>query len=112
MVTAELAVALPALVAVLALGLGAVRLGVDRVRVVDAAHVAARLAARGEPTSVARAAARDIAPGGATVTVSVVPGEVRVVVSAPAPPLLGVLGLEAPSRGEATARLEGSDGPT
>ncbi|NHA68292.1 TadE family type IV pilus minor pilin [Phycicoccus flavus] len=108
MATAELAVAVPALVVVLALGLAAVRLGIDRVRVVDAAHLAARVVARGEPGSAARAAASAAAPTGSEVSVSVGGGTVRVVVTAPAPPVLGAIGLGAVARGEATARLEGA----
>ena len=41
MVTAELALAVPVVVMVLALGLAAIRVGVDQVRCVDAARLAA-----------------------------------------------------------------------
>ena len=47
--TAELAVALPSLVLVLAVALAAVDLGLAQVRCVDAARLGARLLARGEP---------------------------------------------------------------
>jgi hypothetical protein len=62
-------VVLPVLVAV---GLGlvwAVSLAVAQVRVVDGAREAARAAARGEAVAVAGAAARRVAPAGATVKV-------------------------------------------
>lgn len=82
MVTAELAVALPVLVLVLAgclTGLGAV---VDQVRCVDAARLAARAAARGDSPSAVRADAVRAAPGGATVSVTAMGPQVRVVVMA------------------------------
>lgn len=50
-VTAELAVALPAVLLVLAACLGGLRLGVERIRLVDAAGQTARSGARGEPTA-------------------------------------------------------------
>jgi hypothetical protein len=48
-VTAELAVALPAVLLVLAACLGGLRVGAERLRVVDAAAQAARSVAVGEP---------------------------------------------------------------
>ena len=48
MVTAELAVAIPAVVLVLAMCLAGVTAGIDQIRCVDAARVAARSAARGD----------------------------------------------------------------
>ena len=48
MVTAELAVVLPALLLVLAVALSALGLAVDQVRCVDAAAAGARAAARGD----------------------------------------------------------------
>jgi hypothetical protein len=47
-VTAELAIAVPAVLAVLAVCLGGLRIGVERLRLVDAAAQSARLAALGE----------------------------------------------------------------
>lgn len=91
MVTAELAVALPALVLVLAgclTGLGAV---VDQVRCVDAARLAARAAARGDTPSAVRADAVRAAPGGATVSVTEMGQHVRVVVRATARGWAGLL---------------------
>ena len=63
MVTAETAVALPALVLVLLVALGAVNVATTQLRCADAAAVGARLAARGEPATTVRAAARAAAPG-------------------------------------------------
>jgi hypothetical protein len=68
MVTAELAVALPALVLLLGFGLGAVDAAVDKARCVDAAREAALVSARGGDGD---AAGRDQAPTGAAVSVSV-----------------------------------------
>lgn len=116
MATAELAVAVPVLLVVLAVALGAIRLGIDRVRVVDAAHGAARLVARGEPRDAALSTARAAAPAGADVAISVSDGLVRVEVVAAPPTILRGIGLRTPSRGTATARLESAappgDGPT
>jgi hypothetical protein len=50
-VTAEFAVAVPAVLLVLAACLGGLRLGAERLRVIDAASGSARLAAVGEPPS-------------------------------------------------------------
>lgn len=69
MVTAELAVAIPAVVLVLALCLAGLRAGVDQVRCVDAARIASRAAARGEPVKTVRDLALRAAPAGATVHV-------------------------------------------
>lgn len=55
--TAELAVAVPAVLLVLAACLGGLRLGVERIRLVDGAAQAARSAVRGDETSGAAAAA-------------------------------------------------------
>lgn len=82
MVTAELAVALPALVLVLALALGVLAVGTTRLRCADAARVAVRLAARGEPPATVRAAAAGVA-GDVTVRVSGTAGTVTVEVSRP-----------------------------
>lgn len=50
--TAELALAIPAVLLVLAACLGGLRLGLERIRLTDAAGVAARIAARGEVAPV------------------------------------------------------------
>lgn len=69
MVTAELAVALPAVVLVLCLCLAGLRAGVDQVRCVDAARIASRAVARGEAVATVRDLALKAAPIGATVHV-------------------------------------------
>ncbi|MEV7276856.1 TadE family type IV pilus minor pilin [Streptomyces sp. NPDC093111] len=91
-VTAETAVALPALVlftAALLWGLGAAG---AQIRCVDAARAGARAVARSEPVAAAEAAARAAAPDGARVTVER-SGElwrVTVEASAPGPGGLGL----------------------
>lgn len=80
MVTVELAVAIPALLIVLAMVLGRVSLGIDQVRCVDAARLAARAVARGDPASTAIATATRAAPGGARVALSSGGGQVRTTV--------------------------------
>jgi hypothetical protein len=82
MVTAELAVAIPSVVLVLALCLVAAKAAVDQIRCVDAARVASRAAARGDDPARVRALALDSAPIGARVQVEGAGGGVRVTVSA------------------------------
>jgi hypothetical protein len=95
-VTAEIAVALPALVLVIAVALWGVSAATAQVACVDAARAGARAAARGEPLPAVRAAVIRSAPGGARVTTSragdLVEVEVSVELHAPAlsrlPPLV------------------------
>ncbi|MFE3521588.1 TadE family type IV pilus minor pilin [Streptomyces sp. NPDC059161] len=68
-VTAETAVAIPALVGFALALLWALMAASAEIRCVDAAKAGARAAARSEPEAVAVAAARSAAPKGATVTV-------------------------------------------
>ena len=68
--TAEAAVVLPTLMVVLSLCVGVVVAVGAQLRCVDAARVAARVAARGDTDAQARAAGRQAAPGGAEVRVS------------------------------------------
>jgi hypothetical protein len=82
MVTLELAVAIPAIVLVLLVCLAGVRAGIDQVRCVDAARLASRAAARGDPIAEARRLALRAAPPGATVMVSASDGQAQVVVTA------------------------------
>ncbi len=105
-VTAELAVAVPALLLVLALALSAVRLGVDRLRCADAAQVGARLLARGEDEGSARAAAQRVAPRDAVIGMSVAGGRVEVTVRSATPPLLGTLGAVPSTEAVVVARRE------
>jgi hypothetical protein len=65
MVTAEFAVALPSLAFVVAASFAGITAMTDRMRCADAAGIAARLAARGEPFAMVRQAALDAAPRGA-----------------------------------------------
>jgi hypothetical protein len=87
MVTAELAVALPALVLVMVAALYGVALVTAQLRCVDAAAVGARLAARGESAQLVRAAALGAAPTSARLEIarsaSVVTATVAVRVDAP-----------------------------
>jgi len=62
MVTAELALAVPALLLVLSICVGVVLVVAARVRCIDAAAVAARLAARGEASETVLAQARAVVP--------------------------------------------------
>ena len=120
-VTAEFAVALPAVTAVLALCLGAASTGVAQLKVEESARTAARAAARGDSEAQIRSAVSRIDPA-QNVQISVSPDavasdgavaaeagrarEVRVRVSRPAPGVIGsatgwVL------RADAHARVEG-----
>jgi len=67
MVTAEAAVAIPTLVVVLGLLVAVLVTLSAQLKAVDASREAARLAARGETTSVAVAAGKRVGPQGATV---------------------------------------------
>ncbi len=85
MVSAELAVAIPAVLVVLACCLSGLGLAVDQVRCVDAARVAARAASRGDTREAVVELALDRSPEGSTVDVNEHGrGVVRVVVTAPA----------------------------
>lgn len=107
MVTAETAAALPAVVLVLALGLGAAGVGLDTVRCVDAARVGARAAARGDDGA---AAARRAAPDGAGVTLTRAGSDVHVDVVGPGRPLTGWLPAGLRPHAHAVALIE--DAPT
>ncbi len=103
MVTAELAVAIPALLVVLALCLSGLGLAVDQVRCVDAARVAARAASRGDSDSQVREVATRVAPEGAQVRVR--RNGTGVVVEVRAQPRRLLVGAPA-GRGEAVTVLE------
>lgn len=90
MVTAELALGFVAVLAALGMALTVVSLGVDQVRCVDAAGVAARAMARGDGAAAAQAAAQRVAPGGSSVRVSSGGGWATATVVA-APPRLRLL---------------------
>ena len=82
MVTAELAVAIPVVVLVLAICAAGIAAGIDQIRCIDAARAAARSAARGDPAAQSRELALKAAPRGAGVEISRGSGVVRVVVTA------------------------------
>ena len=84
MVTAELAVTLPTVVVVLMAAVTVLCSVATQLRCTDAAAVAARLAARGEPVATVRSAARSIAGAAATVELSGTAGAVVVDVRVPA----------------------------
>ena len=104
-VTAELAEALPVLLALTVVLVWLVGLGAAQVRVVDASREAARVVARGDDESQAVALALRIAPPGATVRVTYEAGDVVVDTEAHvAPP--GTLG----RFGTVTVRARGQVG--
>jgi hypothetical protein len=70
MVTAELAVALPALVVVVVAAMSGIAVCTAQLRCTDAAGVAARLAARGESAALVRSLATSAAPAGSTLAVT------------------------------------------
>ena len=118
-ITAEFAVALPAVTVVLALCLGAASTGVAQLKVEESARTAARAAARGDSEAQIRSAVSRIDPA-QSVQISVSPDDaavteegrarqVHVRVSRPAPGVIGsatgwVL------RADAHARVEGGSG--
>lgn len=104
MTTAEMAVALPAVVLVLALCLTAMTLAVDQVRVVDAARAAARAASSGEATGTVEQVVAQLTPAGSVLVLTDQGDEVQAVVEAPARG--SWLGLLPPARGRAVARWE------
>ncbi|GAA3820613.1 TadE family type IV pilus minor pilin [Nocardioides panacisoli] len=69
-VTAELALALPTLLAVTTALVWLLSVGAAQVRTVDAAREAARAVARGDDTGAAVATGERVAPEGVTVTVT------------------------------------------
>lgn len=105
-VTAELAVAVPAVVLVLALALSGIALGADSVRCHDAARVGARELARGESEQRALSDARRALPSGSSVTSSRSGERVVVTVSVPAPATLQGIGVRSGPRCTSSARVE------
>lgn len=82
-VTAEFAIVVPAVIAVMALVLGGIALGRDALAVTTAAHQAARAVARGDDSGQVQNAVLERVPG-ATVEIVPAAGEVCVTVQAPA----------------------------
>ncbi|MFB9718982.1 TadE family type IV pilus minor pilin [Planobispora longispora] len=89
-VTAETAVALPALIVVLAAGLWAVAVVEAQLECADAARSGARAASRGEPLEWVRDGVRATAPVGARVTVTRDAERARVEISAGVRPHWGL----------------------
>lgn len=112
MVTAELAVALPAVVAVLAFCLWSFGVAVDQVRCVDAARAGARAAARGDPADRVAGLVDRQAPIGSSVSTTLTGGEVTVAVTAPERRLGGLVPVGYRAAASATASLEqAGEGP-
>lgn len=103
MVTAELAMGLPLLVALTWVLAWLLSLGVAQVRVVDAARETARAVARGDPVTAALSRGRQVAPAGADLAVRSGQGEVVVTATARVSGPGGLLGLLPGVRLEATA---------
>jgi Flp pilus assembly protein TadG len=82
MATAEMAVALPALVVLVAAAMTVVLVLIAQIRCVDAAREAARAAARGEDATVVHSLAERSGPDGSAVQVTSGGTEVEVTVSA------------------------------
>ena len=112
-VTAETAVVLPVLLVVLAAAVWVLACVAAQLRCVDAAHAAARAAARGDAPADVEAAGRAVAPAGAVVTVSRVGDQVHVSVSAAVRPFGEALRVlpDVPVRGRATADAEDRQEP-
>lgn len=93
MVTAEIAVALPTLMVLLALLLWLVAVGATYVRCLDAAREGARALARDESVAASRALAAEVAPNGARIDTQADGDLVRVSVTVAARPPGPVLSL-------------------
>lgn len=111
-VTAETAMVLPVLLVVLAVAVWVLACVATQLRCVDAAHAAARAAARGDADAAVQATAREVAPDGAAVDVSRVGDQVHVRVTAVVSPLGQALrGLaDVEVSGRATAAAEDAVG--
>ena len=123
-ITAEFAVALPAVTVLLALCLGAASTGVAQLKVEESARTAARAAARGDSEAQIRSAVSRIDPA-QSVQISVYPDavaadagrarEVHVRVSRPAPGVIGsatgwVLRADAHARVESGGKNDAENG--
>jgi hypothetical protein len=106
MATAELAVAIPALVLVLVLALSAVTAAMDQLRCIDAARATARALARGDSEAEALALGRPLAPSGAGFALGRTGDVVQVSVRGTPPSALGWLGSAATPRSSAVAARE------
>ncbi|MGB7448181.1 MAG: TadE family type IV pilus minor pilin [Ornithinimicrobium sp.] len=86
MATAELALAIPAVVMVLWLCLAGLTLSVDQIRCVDAARTAARAASRGYDVGQVRLVGQSLTPTGTEVSVTFLDEADAVQVAVTAPP--------------------------
>ncbi|KRE56384.1 TadE family type IV pilus minor pilin [Phycicoccus sp. Soil748] len=111
MVTAEFAVAIPALLLVLVLALSAVTAAMDQLRCIDAARATARALARGDSDGDALALGRPLAPAGAEFALGGSGDVVEVSVRGAAPAALGWLGSAATPRSSAVAAREDAGQP-
>ncbi len=91
MATAELALAIPTLLLVLALCLTGLTVLGDQVRCVDAARAAARAASRGETTEQVEKVALALAPTGSDVSITTSASDATVLVTVRAPSRAAVL---------------------
>ncbi|TDQ55354.1 hypothetical protein EV190_101680 [Actinorugispora endophytica] len=82
-VTAEIAVALPCLVVVLAVALACVQAATTQLECVDAARIGARALARGQDPSAVRSLVSRVGPRDAVVELSLSSGFAHVSVTAP-----------------------------
>lgn len=109
MVTAELAATIPALIFVLLIAVNAVMIGINQVRCVDAARVAARAAARGDSASAVQDVGVRAGPSGSRVAVAGGGVEVTVTVTAPVPGPFGWLVGGKPLQSVITTPVESSE---
>lgn len=111
-VTAETAVVLPVLLVVVAAAVWVLACVAAQLRCVDAAHVAARAAARGDAPADVEAAGRAVAPGDAAVAVTRTGDQVHVTVTARVQPFGAALRVLPPVdvAGRATAGAEDAVG--
>jgi hypothetical protein len=111
-ITAETAVALPALVLVVSALLWAIVVVTAQLRCVDGARAGARTLARGEPAAAGRSAALTVAPRGAAVAIDrsgeMVRVHVRATMSPPGPLLSRLPGVRVSA--DAVAATEDFDG--
>ncbi|PRZ43113.1 hypothetical protein CLV47_103170 [Antricoccus suffuscus] len=105
MATAEIAVAIPAVVLLLGGLIAVIAAVAAQLRCVDAAREGARAAARGDSASVVVSIAQRAAPNGAAVSVAINGDTVTVTVQAPTRPVGGLVGTYTVTA-SATGRME------
>ena len=112
MVTAEIAVALPVFVVLIAVALSAVAVISGQLRCVDGAREAARALARGESVSAARSLAAQAAPHSSVVSSTAADDRVRVEVAETVRPIGGLLpGFTVHATAVALREPDGADPP-